>query len=113
VQVDRLGHEGDGDEGVLPDQPDVVRHPQHLRRDRDHPPGRLVRRYLLEAVQRTAGIEFLESVTVTGVREPGDGQILDSTAGAVTADVIVGADGVYSVTRRFVAPEQAAASYAG
>jgi 2-polyprenyl-6-methoxyphenol hydroxylase-like FAD-dependent oxidoreductase len=72
-----------------------------------------VRRYLLEAVQRTAGIEFLESVTVTGVREPGDGQILDSTAGAVTADVIVGADGVYSVTRRFVAPEQAAASYAG
>jgi 2-polyprenyl-6-methoxyphenol hydroxylase-like FAD-dependent oxidoreductase len=85
-----------------------------VRGNRDSAAWGLVRQYLLEAAQRTAGIEFLESVTVTGVREPGEGgQVLDSTAGVFAADVIVGADGVYSVTRRFVAPEQPAASYAG
>jgi 2-polyprenyl-6-methoxyphenol hydroxylase-like FAD-dependent oxidoreductase len=75
----------------------------------------LVRQFLLDAALATAGIEFLESVTVTGVRDHDhDGPVtLDSTAGALTADVVVGADGVYSVTRRFVAPDQPAASYAG
>ncbi len=75
----------------------------------------LVRRFLLDAVLAAAGIEFIESVTVTGVRDhdPGGPVTLDSTAGTFTADVVVGADGVYSVTRRFVAPGQPAASYAG
>ncbi len=85
-----------------------------VRGDRDSAGWGLVRQFLLDVVRRTAGIEFIESVIVTGVREPGGpGQVLDSTAGAFTAEVIVGADGVYSVTRRFVAPEQPAASYAG
>jgi 2-polyprenyl-6-methoxyphenol hydroxylase-like FAD-dependent oxidoreductase len=82
--------------------------------NRDSAAWGLVRRFLIDVVQRTADIRFTESVTVTGVREPdGPDQILDSTAGPFTTDVIVGADGVYSVTRRFVAPEQPAASYAG
>jgi 2-polyprenyl-6-methoxyphenol hydroxylase-like FAD-dependent oxidoreductase len=75
----------------------------------------LVRQFLLDAALAAAGIEFIESVTVTGVRDhdPGGPVTLDSTAGTFTADVVVGADGVYSVTRRFVAPGQPAASYAG
>jgi 2-polyprenyl-6-methoxyphenol hydroxylase-like FAD-dependent oxidoreductase len=82
--------------------------------NRDSAAWGLVRQFLIDVVQRTAGIRFTESVTVTGVREPdGPDQVLDSTAGPFTADVIVGADGVYSLTRRFVAPEQPAASYAG
>jgi 2-polyprenyl-6-methoxyphenol hydroxylase-like FAD-dependent oxidoreductase len=75
----------------------------------------LVRQFLLDAVLAAAGVEFIESVTVTGVRDhdPGGPVRLDSTAGTFTADVVVGADGVYSLTRRFVAPGQPAASYAG
>jgi 2-polyprenyl-6-methoxyphenol hydroxylase-like FAD-dependent oxidoreductase len=75
----------------------------------------LVRQFLLDAALAALGVEFTESVTVTGVRDHGaDGPVtLDSTAGPVTADVVVGADGVYSVTRRFVAPGQPAARYAG
>jgi 2-polyprenyl-6-methoxyphenol hydroxylase-like FAD-dependent oxidoreductase len=85
-----------------------------VRGNRDSAAWGLVRQFLLDVARRTAGIQFIESVTVTGVREPGgSGQVLDSTAGDFTADVIVGADGVYSVTRRFVAPEQPAARYAG
>ncbi len=85
-----------------------------VRGNRDAAAWGLVRQFLIAVVRRTAGIEFLESVTVTGVRESGGcGQVLDSTAGVFTAGVIVGADGVYSVTRRFVAPGQPAASYAG
>ena len=75
----------------------------------------LVRQFLLDAAMAAKGVEVIESVTVTGVRDhdPGGPVTLDSTAGAVTADVVVGADGVYSVTRRFVAPGQPAARYAG
>jgi 2-polyprenyl-6-methoxyphenol hydroxylase-like FAD-dependent oxidoreductase len=75
----------------------------------------LVRQFLLDAALAADGIEFIESVTVTGIRDHDRaGPVtLDSTAGTFTADVVVGADGVYSVTRRFVAPGQPAASYAG
>jgi 2-polyprenyl-6-methoxyphenol hydroxylase-like FAD-dependent oxidoreductase len=75
----------------------------------------LVRQFLLKVALRTGGIEFLESTTVSSVREPVEpGRVsVDSTSGALTADVVVGADGVYSVTRRFVAPDHPAAGYAG
>jgi 2-polyprenyl-6-methoxyphenol hydroxylase-like FAD-dependent oxidoreductase len=75
----------------------------------------LVRQFLLDAATATPGITFIESVAVTGVRDHDQAGpvMLDSTAGPLTADVVVGADGVYSVTRRFVAPSQPAASYAG
>jgi len=75
----------------------------------------LVRQFLLEAALAAPGIEFIESVAVTGVRDhsQADPVTLDSTAAAVTADVVVGADGVYSVTRPFVAPDQPTATYAG
>ncbi len=75
----------------------------------------LIRQFLLDAALAVPGIEFLESVTVTGVRDDDpDGSVtLDSAAGSFAADVVVGADGVYSVTRRFVAPDQPAANYAG
>jgi 2-polyprenyl-6-methoxyphenol hydroxylase-like FAD-dependent oxidoreductase len=75
----------------------------------------LVRRFLLDAAQAAPGVEFTESVTVTSVREhDAFGPVtLDSTGGPVTADIVVGADGVYSVTRRFVAPSQPTARYAG
>lgn len=75
----------------------------------------LVREFLLDATRTVPGVEFIESVTVTGVRvDDSTGPVvLESTAGAFAADVVVGADGVYSVTRRFVAPEQPTASYAG
>jgi 2-polyprenyl-6-methoxyphenol hydroxylase-like FAD-dependent oxidoreductase len=75
----------------------------------------LVRRFLLDAARATPGIEVTESVTVTGVRahDAGGPVTLDSTAGPVTADLAVGADGVYSVTRRFVAPGHPAARYSG
>jgi 2-polyprenyl-6-methoxyphenol hydroxylase-like FAD-dependent oxidoreductase len=82
--------------------------------NRDSAAWGLVRQFLIDVVQRTAGIRLTESVTVTGVRKPdGPDQVLDSTAGPFTADVVVGADGVYSVTRRFLVPERPAASYAG
>jgi 2-polyprenyl-6-methoxyphenol hydroxylase-like FAD-dependent oxidoreductase len=75
----------------------------------------LVRQFLLDAALRTAGIEFTESTTVTQVREPAQpGEVsVDSTRGALAGDVVVGADGVYSVMRRFVAPDRPAAQYAG
>ncbi len=75
----------------------------------------LVRQFLLEAALRTAHIEFTESTTVTGVRESAEpGRVsVDSSGGVFSADVIVGADGVYSVMRRFVAPDHPAAGYAG
>jgi 2-polyprenyl-6-methoxyphenol hydroxylase-like FAD-dependent oxidoreductase len=75
----------------------------------------LVRRFLLDAARAAPDISFVESVTVTGVREhdAGGPVTLDSTVGTFTADLVVGADGVYSVTRRFVAPGQPTARYAG
>ena len=82
--------------------------------NRDSAAWGLVRQFLLEIALRADGVKVIESVTVTGVHQPDGGrQVLDSTAGPLAADVIVGADGVYSVTRRFVAPEQPAARYAG
>jgi 2-polyprenyl-6-methoxyphenol hydroxylase-like FAD-dependent oxidoreductase len=83
--------------------------------NRDSAAWGLVRQFLLDAALRTPGIEFIESTTVTGVREPGEPGLLsvDSTEGIFTADVAVGADGVYSVTRRFVAPDHPVALYAG
>ncbi|HXW46655.1 MAG TPA: FAD-dependent monooxygenase [Streptosporangiaceae bacterium] len=83
--------------------------------NRDSAAWGLVRQFLLEAAQRAPGIEFIESTTVTAVREPGEaGRVsADSTRGALTADVAVGADGVYSVLRRYVAPDRPAAGYAG
>jgi 2-polyprenyl-6-methoxyphenol hydroxylase-like FAD-dependent oxidoreductase len=83
--------------------------------NRDSAAWGLVRQFLLEVAQRTAGIEFMESTTVTGVLEPtatGEAAV-GSTRGTLAADVVVGADGVYSVTRRFVAPDHPAARYAG
>jgi 2-polyprenyl-6-methoxyphenol hydroxylase-like FAD-dependent oxidoreductase len=75
----------------------------------------LLRQFLLDAARATSGIEFTESVTVTGVldHDQAGPVTLESTAGGFTTDVVVGADGVYSTTRRFVAPEQPAASYSG
>jgi 2-polyprenyl-6-methoxyphenol hydroxylase-like FAD-dependent oxidoreductase len=83
--------------------------------NRDSAAWGLVRQYLLEAARSAAGLEFRESTTVTGVREaaPAGRVSVDSTGGVLSGDVVVGADGVYSVTRRFVAPEQPAAGYAG
>ncbi len=75
----------------------------------------LVRQFLLDAALAAAGIEVIESVTITGVRDhdPGGPVTLDATTGSFAADVVVGGDGVYSVTRRFVAPDQPTATYAG
>jgi hypothetical protein len=61
--------------------------------NRDSAAWGLVRQFLIDVVQRTAGIRFTESVTVTGVRKPdGPDRVLDSTAGPFTADVVVGAE---------------------
>jgi 2-polyprenyl-6-methoxyphenol hydroxylase-like FAD-dependent oxidoreductase len=75
----------------------------------------LVRRFLLTAALAAPGVEFTESVTVNGVRAgDADGPVtLGTTAGSRRAGLVVGADGVYSVTRRFVAPDRPAARYAG
>ncbi len=83
--------------------------------NRDSAAWGLVRQFLLEVALREAGIEVIQSTTVTGVREPVEpGRVsVDSTGGIFTADVVVGADGVYSVTRPFVAPDHPAARYAG
>jgi 2-polyprenyl-6-methoxyphenol hydroxylase-like FAD-dependent oxidoreductase len=83
--------------------------------NRDSAAWGLVRQFLVEVALRTAGIEFMESTAVSGVREPvrPDGAGVDSTRGVLTGDVVVGADGVYSVTRRFVAPDHPVAEYAG
>ncbi len=86
-----------------------------VRGNRDSAAWGLVRQFLLEATQRIAGIEFIEATTVRGIRQPTepDSVSVDSTAGVLTADMVVGADGVYSVTRGFVAPDHPTAGYAG
>ena len=83
--------------------------------NRDSAAWGLVRQFLLEAALRTADLAFTESTTVTGVRAPvKPGQVsVDSAGGVFIADMVVGADGVYSVTRHFVAPDHPAARYAG
>lgn len=83
--------------------------------NRDSAAWGLVRQYLLDEALRTPSIEFLASTTVTNVLGPADdGQVsVDSTGGVLTADMVVGADGVYSVTRRFVDPGHPAAAYSG
>ncbi len=83
--------------------------------NRDSAAWGLVRQFLLEVALSTAGIEFIDSTTVIGVREPAgpDRVSVDSTGGVLTADIVVGADGVYSVTRRFVSPDHPTAGYAG
>lgn len=83
--------------------------------NRDSAAWGLVRQFLLDVARRNPGIKILESTTVTGVTDPAaPGQVsIDSTAGVFTANVTVGADGVYSVTRRFVAPDHPTADYAG
>jgi 2-polyprenyl-6-methoxyphenol hydroxylase-like FAD-dependent oxidoreductase len=83
--------------------------------NRDSTAWGLLRQFLLDAVRRHSGISFRDSTTATGVREPDQPpQVgVETTAGLVTGDVVVGADGVYSVTRRFVAPGHPAADYSG
>jgi 2-polyprenyl-6-methoxyphenol hydroxylase-like FAD-dependent oxidoreductase len=83
--------------------------------NRDSAAWGLTRQFLLDAALRTREIEFTEATTVTGVREHArSGRVsVDSTRGVLTGDVVVGADGVYSVTRRFAAPDHPAAQYAG
>jgi 2-polyprenyl-6-methoxyphenol hydroxylase-like FAD-dependent oxidoreductase len=86
-----------------------------VRGNRDSAAWGLVREFLLDAAQSTPGVSFVEATTVRGVRGPAepDRVSVDSTAGVLTADVVIGADGVYSVTRGFVAPDRPAARYAG
>jgi 2-polyprenyl-6-methoxyphenol hydroxylase-like FAD-dependent oxidoreductase len=111
--------------------------------NRDSAAWGLVRQFLLEAALETPRLEFREGTTVTGVREEGGpdrasaavegaagdlgggpmprglgdldrGPVsVDTTAGVLSADVVIGADGVYSVTRRFVDPARPYATYAG
>jgi 2-polyprenyl-6-methoxyphenol hydroxylase-like FAD-dependent oxidoreductase len=83
--------------------------------NRDSAAWGIVRRFLIDHARQMAGVEFIESTTVTAVRDPGAGRRveLETTAGTREADVVVGADGVYSVTRRFVDPARPTASYAG
>ena len=83
--------------------------------NRDSAAWAIVRQFLLGVARGTPGVEFMESTTVTGVRDASDiSQVaLDTAAGTFAADLVVGADGVYSVTRRFVAPNHPDASYAG
>lgn len=66
--------------------------------------GRVVRRIEFDdALARHAkrrGIRVLDGAKVTAVRIGGHGVELDTTAGALEADVVVGADGVGSIVRR-------------
>jgi 2-polyprenyl-6-methoxyphenol hydroxylase-like FAD-dependent oxidoreductase len=86
-----------------------------IRGNRDSAAWGLVRQFLLEQALATGGLDFREATTVTGVQEPTnpDQVSVATTAGLMSADVLVGADGVYSVSRRFVAPDHPAARYAG
>ncbi len=83
--------------------------------NRDSAAWGLLRQFLLEVALSAPGIQFVDSTTVIGMREPGgpDRVSVDSTGGVLKADVVVGADGVYSVTRRFVSPDHPTVGYAG
>lgn len=73
-----------------------------------------VRAVLLDAAHRQPLIEVREGVAVKSVLGPSDGQISVLTdSGVVTGDVLIGADGGRSVVRRYVAPQQPLARYAG
>ena len=51
---------------------------------------------------------------VVGVEEAGgEARVLFNDGGAVSADLVIGADGIGSLVRRFVAPEHHEATYAG
>jgi 2-polyprenyl-6-methoxyphenol hydroxylase-like FAD-dependent oxidoreductase len=75
----------------------------------------LVREFLLEQAVRVPGIDVQAPALVTGVRSDAAGgrAIVESAVGLFDADMVAGADGVSSVTRRFVAPGAPAAAFAG
>jgi 2-polyprenyl-6-methoxyphenol hydroxylase-like FAD-dependent oxidoreductase len=83
--------------------------------NRDSAAWGLVREFLLEQAVRLPGLDFRAPVLVSGVRSDSAGRraIVESTAGLFPADVVVGADGVSSVTRRFVSPDAPTAGFAG
>ncbi len=74
----------------------------------------LLQAVLTEEVRCRPAIRVLRGRRVDAVQSgAADGGVLSTTAGALRADLIVGADGYRSVTRRYVAPQRPDAAYAG
>lgn len=91
-----------------------------VRGNRESTAWSLVQALLLSSVQRNPRVEVLAGTSVTGVSDPDDGRgansdraLVHTDGGDVRADLVVGADGVSSVVRRFVAPDHPTATYAG
>ena len=72
-----------------------------------------IRRWLLTLAARTAGVEFREGVRVESITQDDAHVTLHTTAGALSADIAVGADGYRSILRGAVDPQRPHARYGG
>lgn len=75
----------------------------------------LIQAVLSEEVVRRSSVRVLRGRRVLGVRAStsGDGAVVQTSHGDVTAELVVGADGHASVVRRFAARSRPTATYAG
>jgi 2-polyprenyl-6-methoxyphenol hydroxylase-like FAD-dependent oxidoreductase len=72
-----------------------------------------VHAWLTRIAAQHANLSITLGVDVRGVRVNGEQVVLDTSAGAVSAGLVVGADGYRSTVRRFVDPEHPDADFAG
>jgi flavin-dependent dehydrogenase len=72
---------------------------------------RVIRRHEFDAwlagKAKSRGMEIREGVTVKGIQQAADCIIVETDAGAFTAQVVVGADGANSLVRRAIVPPEA------
>jgi len=73
----------------------------------------LVRQWLFDIASQTPGLSVSQGVEATAYALDGDAVVVQTSAGAQPADLLVGADGYKSSVRAFVDPEHHDAMYAG
>ena len=81
--------------------------------DRESTSWRAVYRWLRTVALATPGIRLLTNHTVISVRSEDHHAIADTFEARFDADLLIGADGRGSMVRRFIAPENPDALYAG
>ena len=81
--------------------------------NRDSTAWMLIYQWLRGLIDRRPRITLHHGVEVTHVRADASGATVVTAAGPFAADLVIGADGYRSIVRRYVAPDQPDATFAG